>query len=259
MDFIIGKTVQGLNNLFTKFLLREAISICTKISLVTGLLIAANKNQKNKNTISILSIIFSCAYILYFIIRTSINVIPFLKNGSTETLTTISQIANICGIIFLLLGLILTFASIFRNKKIYNKCTIAFFSIAIIGSITYSSVHLVDIKPILDKFSSLTSGLSKTSDTSKKQFNVKLRATGYGVEITNMGRDTIHNITLKTGAFEAYVSLIRAESSANVSWSDFKDDDRYPLSRIVKDKNGNIDRYIDLKCDEGSAYCHVQY
>lgn len=99
----------------------------------------------------------------------------------------------------------------------------------------------------------------KQNTSKKSNFDVALRAGGYGIEITNMSKDTIHNLKFKTGAFEAFVPLVRAESSVDISWSEFRDDENYPLSRIVKDKNGGIDRYLDLKCDEGSASWHIQY
>ena len=49
LNIIVGKTFKGLNNLFTNFVLKALINNCTKISLIIGLFIASNKNQKKKN------------------------------------------------------------------------------------------------------------------------------------------------------------------------------------------------------------------
>lgn len=93
----------------------------------------------------------------------------------------------------------------------------------------------------------------------KTNFEVVLRAGGYGIEITNMGKDTIHNLKFTTGGFEAYAPLVRAESSVDISWSEFRDDENYPLSRICPNNKGKIDRILNLECDEGTASWHVQY
>lgn len=98
-------------------------------------------------------------------------------------------------------------------------------------------------------------GCYKNTNNKSKidNFNVTLRAGGYGIEITNMDKETIHNLRFSTGSFEAFLPLLRCESSAIISWSEFTDEEGFQLSRIVKNKDGSIDRYLELKCDEGFA------
>lgn len=98
-------------------------------------------------------------------------------------------------------------------------------------------------------------GCYKNTNNKSKidNFNVTLRAGGYEIEITNMDKETIHNLRFSTGSFEAFLPLLRGESSAIISWSEFTDEEGFQLSRIVKNKDGSIDRYLELKCDEGFA------
>lgn len=98
-------------------------------------------------------------------------------------------------------------------------------------------------------------GCYKNANNKSKvsNLNVTLRAGGYGIEITNMDKETIHNLRFSTGSFEAFLPLLRGESIADISWSEFTDDEGFQLSRIVKNKDGSIDRYLELKCDEGFA------
>lgn len=101
--------------------------------------------------------------------------------------------------------------------------------------------------------------IERKEDITKTNFEVILRAGAYGIKITNMSKDTIHNLKFTTGSFEAYVPLVRAESSVDISWSEFRDDTNYPLSRIVPNNKGKIDRILYLKCDEGLESWRVQY
>ena len=112
---------------------------------------------------------------------------------------------------------------------------------------------------ILILFATALISCKKNSNQKNEEshFNVMLRAGGYGIEITNMDKETIHNLHFSTGSFEAYLPLLRGESIAEISWAEFTDFEGFQLSRIVKNRDGSIDRYLDLKCDEGVASWHI--